>query len=155
MKYSKPPKWKIEQHSRNHLVYFLPGRATRGKITHHIFHLQLTKINNMTFTANDLQHKNFYGLEVGILPTCLCLKELHPLAALSSRQLFCTCVVLRLHLKIIIIFFLFGAAPAAYGSSQARGWIRAAAARLHHSRSNVGSEPCLCSIPQLMATPNP
>ena len=33
--------------------------------------------------------------------------------------------------------------PTAYGSSQARGWIRATAARLHDSHSNVGCQPCL------------
>ena len=33
----------------------------------------------------------------------------------------------------------FSAAPAAYGGSQARGWIRASAASLHHSHSNSGS----------------
>ena len=43
--------------------------------------------------------------------------------------------------------FLFRAASAAYGSSQARSPIRAAAAGLHHSHSNAGSE-----LPQLMAT---
>ena len=40
-------------------------------------------------------------------------------------------------------FFLFGlfkAAPAAYGSSQARGQIGAIAASLHYSHSNMGSE---------------
>ena len=33
-------------------------------------------------------------------------------------------------------FFLFRAAPVAYGSSWARGWIRAAAAGLHHNHGN-------------------
>ena len=33
--------------------------------------------------------------------------------------------------------------PAAYGGSQARGLIRAAAASLHHSYSNKGSKPGL------------
>ena len=37
--------------------------------------------------------------------------------------------------------FLFLAAPVAYGSSQARGQIRAAAAGLHHSHSNTRSKP--------------
>jgi len=37
-------------------------------------------------------------------------------------------------------FLLFRAVPAAYGSSQARGPIRASAAGLHHSHSNMGSE---------------
>ena len=40
-------------------------------------------------------------------------------------------------------FLLFRAASAAFGSSQARGRIQAAAAGLHHSHSNVGSEPRL------------
>ena len=37
-------------------------------------------------------------------------------------------------------FLLFRAALAAYGSSQVRGLIRAAAASLHHSHSNIRSE---------------
>jgi len=37
-------------------------------------------------------------------------------------------------------FFLFRAAPAACGSSQARGQIGAAAAGLYHSHSNARSE---------------
>ena len=37
-------------------------------------------------------------------------------------------------------FSLFRAAPAAYGSSQAKGQIGASAASLHHSHSNAGSE---------------
>ena len=40
-------------------------------------------------------------------------------------------------------FFFFRAAPVAYGSSQARGWIGATADGLHHSHSNMGSEPGL------------
>ena len=44
------------------------------------------------------------------------------------------------HLFIYLIFFgLFRAAPAAYGSSHVRGWIRAAASSLYHSHSNAGS----------------
>ena len=41
--------------------------------------------------------------------------------------------------------YFFGgmAKPAACGSSQARGPIGAAAAGLHHSHSNAGSEMCL------------
>ena len=44
--------------------------------------------------------------------------------------------------------------PAAYGSSQARGQMRAEAASLHPSHSNAGSEPHLRSTPQLMAMPD-
>ena len=61
-------------------------------------------------------------------------------------QNFCVCVS----------FFCRGAAPAAYGGSQARGLFRAVAARLHYSNSNARSEPrCLRSTPQLTATPDP
>ena len=41
------------------------------------------------------------------------------------------------------IFAFSRAATAAYGGSQARGPIGAVAASLHHSHSNLGSEPCL------------
>ena len=37
------------------------------------------------------------------------------------------------------LLFFFSSAPVAYGDSQARGWIGAAAAGLHHSHSNAGS----------------
>jgi len=46
--------------------------------------------------------------------------------------------------------FLFRAAGVAYGCSQAKGQIRAAAAS--HSHSNMGSEPHLWHTPQLRAT---
>ena len=49
-------------------------------------------------------------------------------------------------------FAFFRAAPAAYGNSQAGGRMKAAAAGLHHSHSNVGSEPHLGPTPQLTAT---
>ena len=47
----------------------------------------------------------------------------------------------------VFIYFAFRAAPVAYGSSQARGLIRAVATGLHDS--NTGSEPHLRPIPQL------
>ena len=54
------------------------------------------------------------------------------------------------------VFYVFSmASPAAYGDSQARGLIRATAAGLHHSHSNVRSEPRLRPIPQLTAPPDP
>ena len=43
----------------------------------------------------------------------------------------------------------------AYVASQAKGWIGAVAACLHHSPNNMGSEPHLRPIPQLTATANP
>ena len=47
------------------------------------------------------------------------------------------------------------AAPVAHGGSQARGLIRAVAAGLRQSHSNVGSEPRLRLTPQLTAMPDP
>ena len=47
---------------------------------------------------------------------------------------------------LFFFFNLFKAAPTAYGGSQARGWIRAEAAGLHHSHSNARSEPRLQPI---------
>ena len=44
-------------------------------------------------------------------------------------------------------FLLFRATPAAYGSSQARGHMGAAAADLCSRHSNAGPEPCLWPIP--------
>ena len=60
-----------------------------------------------------------------------------------------------------IFYFLFclfafsRAAPTAYGGSQARGLLGAVAAGLHHSHSNLGSEPCLQPTQQLPAMLDP
>ena len=53
--------------------------------------------------------------------------------------------------SLVFGFLFFRAAPVAYGGSQARALIRAAAAGLHHSHSNTGSEPHLRPTPQLTA----
>ena len=53
--------------------------------------------------------------------------------------------------SIFLFCFVFRAAPAAYGGSQARGRIRATVEGLHHSHSNAGSKPHLQTTPQLMA----
>ena len=45
--------------------------------------------------------------------------------------------------------------PTAYGGSQARGPVRAVAAGLCQSLSNVGSEPRMQPTPQLKAMPDP
>ena len=52
------------------------------------------------------------------------------------------------------VFCLFMKHPA-YGSSQARGPIRTAAAGLHHSHSNTRSEPHLPPTPQLSGNADP
>ena len=46
-------------------------------------------------------------------------------------------------LKLFILFFFFRAIPAAYGSSQVRGRIRAVAAGLCHRHSHARFEPHL------------
>ena len=67
------------------------------------------------------------------------------------------CISCKELLFIFIFHFWvsFKATPVAYGSSQAKGLIRAVATKLCHSHSNAGSEPCLRPIPQLMAMPHP
>ena len=62
---------------------------------------------------------------------------------------------LILILFIYLFNLLFRAAPAACGGSWARSRIRATPASLHHSHSNVGSEPHLQPTPQLMAMLDP
>ena len=53
-------------------------------------------------------------------------------------------------------FFAFSrAAPLAYGGAQARGLIRAIAAKLRQSHSDTGSEPHLRPTPQLTAMLDP
>ena len=56
---------------------------------------------------------------------------------------------------VLSCFVLFRVTPVTYGSSQAKGRIRAVAAGLHHSHSNPGSKLHLCPTPQLTATPDP
>ena len=68
------------------------------------------------------------------------------------------CLLTKVEFLIIFNFFVFffsRAAPEAYGGSQTGGPIGAVAAGLHHSHSNVGSEPHLRPTPQLTATPDP
>ena len=55
----------------------------------------------------------------------------------------------------LFFFLLFGATAMAYGSVQARGGIRAVAAGLPHSLSNMGFELHLQTTPQLTETPDP
>ena len=53
------------------------------------------------------------------------------------------------------VFVFSRAAPVAYGDSQTRGLIGAAAAGLRQSHSKAGSEPRLQPTPQLTAMPDP
>ena len=56
---------------------------------------------------------------------------------------------------IFFFFFLLRTPPAAFGSSQAKGQIRAVAAGLDHSHRNSGFETLLQPTPQFMAMPDP
>ena len=58
----------------------------------------------------------------------------------------------RLRFFGLIVFFVFRDEPMAYGISQARDWIRPAAASLYHSHSNTRSEPRPWPTLQLLAT---
>ena len=62
---------------------------------------------------------------------------------------------LQMSMPLFFFFWLFRAAPAAYGSSQARGPIGAIAASLHHNHSNSGSELHLQPTPQFTAMLDP
>ena len=55
---------------------------------------------------------------------------------------------------VVVVVAISWAAPAAYGDSQARGWIGAIATGLRQSHCNAGSEPRLQPTPQLTATPD-
>jgi len=80
----------------------------------------------------------------------------HPKAVVYIRVHF-LCRVFFFFLFFVFSFFFFfflrRAAPVAYGSSQARGWIGATG--LHHSHSNVGSKPHLWPTPQPRAMLDP
>ena len=75
------------------------------------------------------------------------------------RHAFSNHYTARYHISIsfllCLFILLFRAAPMAYGSSQARGWIRTVTARLCHSHSNARSKPHMWTTPQLMAMPDP
>ena len=71
----------------------------------------------------------------------------------TSRKYYIT-IALSNAAKIELFFCPFRATHAVYGSSQARGWIGAAAASLQQSQSNTGFKQCLWPTPQLTATPS-
>ena len=107
--------------------------------------------------------------------SCLYVLEIKPLSVTSFAKIFshsvgCLFVFLMVSFAVqkllslirshwfvylfIYLFIYFRAAHVAYGSSQARSWIRAAAAGLHHSHSNARTEPPLQPTPQLMTMPD-
>ena len=64
-------------------------------------------------------------------------------------------MIVLFFLLLLLLFAFFMATPAAYGSSQARGRVGAAAASLHHSHNIMGSESHLRPAPQLTAMLDP
>ena len=87
------------------------------------------------------------------------LEHFLPLLVLCPSQLIQEFTASRgvVSVNLVFFFFFLMVMPAAYGSSQARGQIRAAAVGVHHSHSKARSEPCLRHTPQLEAKldPNP
>ena len=75
----------------------------------------------------------------------------------ARQDCICTGIATIYFCFFFFFFFFFwpfsGAAPVAYGGSQARGPIGAVAAGLHQSHSNSGFEPRLGPIPQFTAIP--
>ena len=105
---------------------------------------------------------NFFGLlsyNLILIPsdsTCSCCVLLRSNSITSFSHPFGLPLRFLFYLFVyLFIYLLFRATPAAYVSSQARGQFGAAAARLHHSRSNEGSEPSLPPTPQVMPMPDP
>ena len=122
------------------------------------------------YCAQDgITNKKLISLTLKLLSTCLkCLSSCFSWSIPKFKDTFVSLREIthmtkedltKYFLFIFIYFFVFlpflGPLPTVYGSSQARGLIRAIAASLHQSHSNAGSEPCLCATPQLTATLDP
>ena len=90
---------------------------------------------------------------------CLTFKETDKLSSKVVVPFYisqCMRILFFLFFLFFSFFFrLFGAAPTAYGGSQARGLIRAAAAGHSHSHSSAESDPHLRPTPQLTARLDP
>ena len=81
------------------------------------------------------------------------------LSMFSSRSFMVSCLMFKslshLEYLFIYLFVYFRTMGVAYGSSQARGWIGAAAAGHSHSHRNTRSEPQLWPTSQVTTTPDP
>ena len=82
------------------------------------------------------------------------LRAVIPLSFISGSQLNKK-FIYKARVTVSLQIFFLRATPSAYGSSQARGSIRAAAANLHHSHSNARSKLHIRPTPQLTATLDP
>ena len=120
-----------------------------------------------------LKYYLFMGLQPGTTPFALWFSDLQTPTGIKPLALwgpdFCLtlyilgCISLHnlvtkflnfFSFFLFLFFFFLRAAPAVYGSSQARGGIWAAAAGLRHSHSNSRSEPDPQCTQQLAATPD-
>ena len=74
---------------------------------------------------------------------------------MSSASFVCVSEEIIVFFCSLFFSFIFRAALMTYGSSRARGQIRAAAGGLHHNHSHTGYELCLWPTPQLSAMLDP
>ena len=95
--------------------------------------------------ASELHPHPHFIAGINLMPSpvysALGTDEIRACQAPSQRSLLCWPSGYSYHYYYYFFCFLFRAAPMAHGGSQARGRIGAAAASLHHSHSNMGSEP--------------
>ena len=78
------------------------------------------------------------------LPVCFLTSfQLPWLLTFRLTSFYVSLFYLSIYLSIYLFILLFRASSVVYGSCQARGWIAATPAGLHHSHSNGSSEPCL------------
>ena len=125
-----------------YLLQFFPTCYFSFEYVHSIFFCHVAKFY---FYVIKCIHSFFYGLWIwGFL-----WQGIHHSNVISTAS-FC-----GMYVCMYLLTCLLRAAPVTYGSSQARGWIRAAAAGVHHSHSNNRSEPSLEPTPQLKATLDP
>ena len=128
--------------------------------------LALHELDNFLFSTQTFRHLwawfTFPTLTPSSPPLCLGLFHLgtlSPVPPTSSWSLWSMGVPLLSQAQGGSFFFFFWSffrvTPKAYGSSQAKGPIRAIAAGLRHSHSNMGSELRLRPAPQLTVTPDP
>ena len=88
---------------------------------------------------------NYQKIDVTVFQNCLKFILFREFWNISNKPNYAFSLYIYFYLFIFYFYFFacFRASPAAYGSSQARVWIGAAAT------ANTGSEPCLWPIPQL------
>uniref|UniRef100_A0A8D1F786 Transthyretin n=1 Tax=Sus scrofa TaxID=9823 RepID=A0A8D1F786_PIG len=121
--------------------------STRTLLLFFIFCLFVFNPRQCTICPIHTMEKSKGTYWISIAPLPILQSEIHNI--LRGKLLF---------LFIYLFFCLFAfsrADPEAYGGSQAKSGIRAVAAGLRHSHSNVGSEPLLQPTPQLTAMPDP